>query len=304
MKQIVKARAGRKGGMKRVPKGFSSMSLEQRKAIAVEANRKRWQSDPSRIPIEANEISFRYEIEDHEPLIDRSDVNEPSAYATTIHGKILRSVDDAEGLQIGKIEAIRLELSEVVNDGYPVYDVFDHDGDAEVYYRLVDPKTGSFKDKYCDGDNGLDLLILDRLFIEEPYRGSGIGLLAMRALIRRFGGGCGVAALYANPFTYREDEPDRSGPEYKAGVKKLQSYYKKLGFKTVAGTEMMVMDLSTRQPEIKRYLRHDVRKEMDGRTDRTEAAADGEVVGRRGGADPAPDSKEATHSSLSGETHV
>ena len=107
------------------------------------------------------------------------------------------------------------------------------------------------------------MLIIDRVELLPGFRGASFGLVCMRALIMQLGLGCSVAALKAFPLQY---EPLPSQPKELMWHKKMQlgvlpaseanstaklkKYYSRLGFMSVRGTDLMILDLDLELPSI------------------------------------------------------
>lgn len=103
---------------------------------------------------------------------------------------------------------------------------------------------------------GRNLLLIDRIEILPAYRGYGLASLTMKALIRRFGRGAGMAVIKPFPLQFEMDLPnlygdwkewrqrmgysDMKGSEASA-TKALKAFYKKIGFKAFPKTKLMLM---------------------------------------------------------------
>jgi len=149
-----------------------------------------------------------------------------------------------------------------------VFDIFDSHSTSIGYFEtLYDLDSGSFKPQVAKAAYGDDyqwnpnLLILDRLIVYPKYRGHGVGLLALRALIHRLRVGVGLIAMKPYPLQYEAkflcesnaDERKRMElanfqlPQPKATAK-LRKYYGRLGFKMVPRTEYMVRSVELPLP--------------------------------------------------------
>ena len=103
-----------------------------------------------------------------------------------------------------------------------------------------------------------NILIIDRLELLPQLRGKNYGLACMRSAIRHFGVGCSIAAIKPFPLQNEAAFKDRTRPQspWSAQMQldqfsasevrstaKLRKYYSKLGFKSVKGTSLMVLNL-------------------------------------------------------------
>jgi GNAT superfamily N-acetyltransferase len=75
----------------------------------------------------------------------------------------------------------------------------------------------------------LNVLLLARLEIEPPYRGRGIGLIALSRMIKRRGKGCTWAVMKPYPLQFAAKDAEDT-PEFKNAYQKLVQYYAPLGF--------------------------------------------------------------------------
>src|SRR5262249_5731882 len=117
-------------------------------------------------------------------------------------------------------------------------------------------KTGEFKESVLklfgyDIVN-INLLILDRLEILPEYRGEGIGLACIYRCMQQYQHGCGLIALKPFPLQFEAiGESDKQDPwwqklalnafgtDQKICTRKLESYYRRLGFIKIPRTEVM-----------------------------------------------------------------
>ena len=132
------------------------------------------------------------------------------------------------------------------------------DDPYEFSEQLVNTLHGKFH-WYIDPEINIDsFLILDKLAIDPKYRGTGIGLVALDAIIRRFRLGTGFVVMFPYPLQYidysNKDDPNcevtkleeqwskptKPSTNVDADSQKLQAYYARLGFVPVAGTKLMV----------------------------------------------------------------
>ena len=87
-------------------------------------------------------------------------------------------------------------------DGNDIFDVFDSEGEAmSCNQSLFERGTEDFNEKTCQVALGggypwnPNSLLLDRLVIHPEFRGKGLGLHAIRALIQRLHQGVGLVVM-------------------------------------------------------------------------------------------------------------
>jgi len=107
-----------------------------------------------------------------------------------------------------------------------------------------------------------NFLILDRVEILRKYRGGGVGLLVLTALIEHFGAGAGVVGMKPFPLQLEPKESrDSSGwakrlrlddlpRDEKMATKKLKRYYGKLGFVEMKSTPFMFRSTAWELPSV------------------------------------------------------
>lgn len=145
--------------------------------------------------------------------------------------------------KIGTIELTYMDVWMAEQTGYDVFMLFDLI-DAEkqgVYQYLFDDNEPN--DEYIGMD--LDVMYIDKIFIEKEYRNIGIGSAIVKELpmlirnILKLKPGCLV--LLANPF---EIENKEFMPESdKNKIEKLIGFYQKNGFKRIENTQYLVKNM-------------------------------------------------------------
>ena len=172
----------------------------------------------------------------------------PIEYVVEIVGVIC---DPRVGEPVGRLFARRVELARAVTEGRcALPDVFD----AEQ--TLFDCYRGLYDVETClprEAPPGVpaahnDLLVIDLVEIDPARRGRGLGLAALLETIEVWGGGCDFACVDSSPIPSGEAPPegpavvrlDDDGPWV---VRKLQSYWARLGFVPLAGTSCSALDL-------------------------------------------------------------
>jgi GNAT superfamily N-acetyltransferase len=172
--------------------------------------------------------------------------------------------EDDEEVEIGLFSVKYVDVTGAMTERESIFDVFDSDSTCIQYFEALYGADDDIKPRVArlaHGDSYLwnpSLLILDRLVIYREYRGSGLGLVALRALIHRFRAGAGLIALKAFPLQFEGNHRVKPAgcDETKFGYdqfdvpmakasSKLRSYYRQVGFLQVPRTQFMV-----RSPEV------------------------------------------------------
>jgi len=183
---------------------------------------------------------------------------EPHDFIYETDGDLL-AIDDADNRSlIGKFRLYYIDVERALNDGMPIFDVFDSYAQTFDYYdSLFGNNSPEFSDalmKILDYDVfGSNVLILDRLEILPKYRGRGLGLSVMRNMIARFAGGAAVIAIKPFPLQFEPESSAEDQKKWRADLglttlsknkrnatKKLRNYYSRLGFVSMRGTSFMV----------------------------------------------------------------
>jgi GNAT superfamily N-acetyltransferase len=186
------------------------------------------------------------------------DVDEPITYLDQITGDVVAHHEGAPSQIAGRFNIYYVDCDGALNAGVSLFDVMDHDQEIHNYYAaLIDMDKGEFREEVvrATGSDFLvgNILVLDRLELLPPYRGSGQGLALLRAMIRSFGRGAGLVAMLPFPSQFGTLGEDASDPEWRdkmqltvmkrkksAAIKRLHTYYAALGFRDIPGTEYMV----------------------------------------------------------------
>jgi GNAT superfamily N-acetyltransferase len=194
--------------------------------------------------------------------------SEPYKYIHKTTGIVSIWNDDDEEETIGIFKIKVVDLQDAERDHVSAFDVMDaHSTTIRYFESLFNLNSDTLKDSLIDlldqrfgwfVNFPPNLLILDRLVIDPAYRGHGVGLNALDAIIRRYGLGIDLVAM--NPFPlqfesvgkkdiYSNEMEDldakwsatvaRKGT-LKANTKKLQAYYARLGFILAPKSDYMV----------------------------------------------------------------
>jgi len=154
-------------------------------------------------------------------------------------------MDSDEEVKIGKLEGNYFE-ADVVIDDYTFYEICDCKGaDLEPLAAAITDSNGYIKDSICEFDQ--NLMYIDRIYIDEEYRGAGIASFVIESLneILQY-------TTEINPSVYillpKPQEKDKKGnmcnveeeKQKEICMKKLLKLYKKLGFKKIRNTNYMI----------------------------------------------------------------
>ena len=200
---------------------------------------------------------------------------EPDRFVHFFSGEVLKMDRDLEDAVVGWFEAIYVDVETAIVEGESIFDMFDcHQVTYGYYQTLFDPETDEPRKEVLDLIYGKfmaewapNLLILDRLEILPAYRGRGVGLVALWGLMRVLGLGAGIVALTPFPLQAHgrpssEDEAarwdalqlDAMPTDLRRATAGLRRYYRRLGFKSLRGTDCMVRDARAKLPSLAKLL--------------------------------------------------
>jgi hypothetical protein len=187
----------------------------------------------------------------------RGRTGEEGEYGCTVHGSVLvRSADGTE-LNVGWVEATLYKINRAIKAGWDsVADVLEaHNEESAQYIELCSGGDGNIAMDVVE-QCGLNtrtpnLLIVERIYIDRAYRGYGLGLHAMRALLDTFRRQAQLVACQPYPFVgYDDREPKLvSRAESTAGQQKLRAYWSTAGFTQVGKSSIFVRSSKPRQCE-------------------------------------------------------
>ncbi len=184
-------------------------------------------------------------------------------------GKLFSSDDNDERKLVGKFRTYYVDVERAIDEGEPIFEVLDAHSSHLVEY--FEPLFGSEAPDFSNHllellDHeviGNNLLILDRLEILPQYRGKGLGLSVLRHMIARLSFGASLVALKPFPLQFETTSDTEAEKKWRAmlrldqlptdedaATEKLCQYYKRLGFRRLSGTPMMVMSTARPFPSI------------------------------------------------------
>lgn len=182
--------------------------------------------------------------------------NNPDDYVYDIKGDIYWSeIDDSDkgiSQKVGTLAAYLVDIVSAMNDKVSLLDVMDaHSDNVYRYYELlIDKKENDFKEDLIEGQErptNFNLLIIDHIEITPKYRGRNIGFAIISDLIRVFGNSCGYVAVESFPLQFedrdKKNATNKPTEDKELAILKLKSYYSKLGFNNIKGTDFMLLNL-------------------------------------------------------------
>jgi len=195
----------------------------------------------------------------------RAGLHEPAEtdFVHSITGRIIAESDARGEQDAGNIRASLVQFSEALDHGISEERLGDGiSGDiAEYGEHLFDPETGHPKEKIQNEFEtvDLDLLIIDYIVIHPEFRGLRIAEFAIHRMIDIFGTACGLVACKPWPLQFtpsiandpkalkRLALPDVSEGE---AIRKLRSYWSRLGFWPIRNTGIYVLSRCQRACEV------------------------------------------------------
>jgi len=172
--------------------------------------------------------------------------------------------EDGDEEEAGYLRASLVQFGAALDHGISAARLGDGiSGDISEYWeRLFDPETGYLKEEVQDEYEvvGLDLLIIDCVELYPKFRGLGIGASAVQRAIDVFGMGCGLIActpwpLQFTPAVASDQETLKRLETPKVGkdeaLRKLRSYWARLGFWPLGNTGIYVLSISQRGSDVR-----------------------------------------------------
>lgn len=198
-------------------------------------------------------------------FVVRAGLHEPveTDFVHSISGRIIAESEDSGEANAGNIQASLIQFSEALDHGISAERLGDGiSGDiAEYWEHLFDAETGHPKEEIQNEFEtvDLDLLIIDYIVIHPEFRGLGIAESAIHRLIDIFGTACGLIACKPWPLQFTPsiaNDPKAlkqlALPDISEGeaIRKLRSYWSRLGFWPIRNTGIYVLSRSQRACEV------------------------------------------------------
>ena len=182
-------------------------------------------------------------------------------FLQSISGKILVRAEDREREQeAGRITASLVQFGHARDHGISAEEMGDgiSGSVAEYWEQLFDMETDRWRAEIRDELEvcGSDLLIVDCIEIDPPFRGHQIGLVAVDRTIEIFGRGCALVAckpwplqftpaFMSNPRRMQRLKPP--GADKEESLRRLRLYWARAGFWPLGQTGVYVMSMSQRR---------------------------------------------------------
>ncbi|MHC1717645.1 MAG: hypothetical protein AB9883_03200 [Acidaminococcaceae bacterium] len=174
-----------------------------------------------------------------------------------IYKKSLDDLDDNKK-QIGYINLSILEVAKAMNNGWSAFDVTDSINQEwyNVFYEIIDQRTGDIKDKYFRIENSV--LYLEWFYIFKNFRGQNYAKRIMKSIDKivmfLLPIDFGLMVLHATPIEYDEIVNENGEtvlgslhnsaetiPDFDERTRRLLKLYKSAGFKNVKrGRNVMI----------------------------------------------------------------
>ncbi len=177
-------------------------------------------------------------------------------HLTNVSGVIVDADDDDSERIAGSISLYVVDVEGAERAGFGCSDLFDIEAETWPFYETCfDPQTDQLLPQVSRGAWNRNLLILSKLELLPDYRGRGAGLRVLRRCIHRFAGGCSLAVLRCFPLQFVATGGDPATAAWFAGMNlsqyttdrrqataRLMRHYQKLGFRSIEGTDLMVLN--------------------------------------------------------------
>jgi GNAT superfamily N-acetyltransferase len=182
-----------------------------------------------------------------------------SDFVHSISGSIVAEAPNEHEEDAGRIGASLVQFSLALDHGISTARLGDGvSGEISEYWEyLFDPESGYLKEEIQTEYEvvSLDLLIIDYIEVYPKFRGLGIGAYAINRTIDVFGSGCGLIACKPWPLQFtpaiasdakalkRLDAPNVAE---EAALRKLRTYWSRIGFWPLGNTGIYALSVSQR----------------------------------------------------------
>lgn len=203
---------------------------------------------------------------------DKEDM--PEAYVDEITVKIdavpshADADSEAAGERVGTQILHVVHFDQNMSDGFHSrVDVLDaHSAELSEYIHLLADFDDQewWRPELRIEQDAWNLVVFQTLYIEEKWRGFDLGLLVVSRLLDTFQAGCGVAATKPFPTQFSDYLEDKWVPPpgmvgtkheaFKVARRKLQRHWERIGFSSIAKTDLMIIDLACQRPSFKQAI--------------------------------------------------
>lgn len=203
-----------------------------------------------------------------------ADPGDSTEYILPIMADIMGTVDSQEdihperdepAIRLGTLELLRIKVGNAINDGAPLWDVFDGsqetmDAGSVLYDATFDEFRPAIGRLFPDAMAQEDILLVHRLVVLPFARGNDVGLAALYHSIRDWESGCALVLLKAYPLQFESSA--RESPLWKIGdlasfpqdeplaTKRLRAHYERLGFRRIERTAYLGLSPAARWPAL------------------------------------------------------
>lgn len=167
--------------------------------------------------------------------------------------------DDEKEVFIGRLEGNFFETVEELEDTDFINICDSISTDLTSMAAEITDKNGDIKDEICDYDE--NIMYIDRIYIEEKYRGLGIASYVIENLngILRYTSRIDPHVLVLLPAPQEKDESGslsevKDENEREKQLNKLLKFYKKLGFKNIKNSKYMFKRVRKRFYEMEEFI--------------------------------------------------
>jgi len=207
-----------------------------------------------------NEVLMYIEFNISDALLAEDSAN----FITTIYGKIFMGYDETKR-HVGDIEATYIDIESAINNGCPLFQVFDQlTQELCDYYKALFLPTGAIYKYIVNNELDFDwpesfdnLLLINRVRIYPHFRGKQYGLAAILRTIQKFGPACQFAILEVKPLQFAPEAQDyptmkleQLAANEKQATMKLKDHYAKMGFESIPDSNLMLFNRLYKQPSL------------------------------------------------------
>jgi GNAT superfamily N-acetyltransferase len=167
--------------------------------------------------------------------------SEDEGLILTIVGKIMDVDENNNQKTIGKVIAYRLDAERAERSRIDIWEAADaYMGELEELAAHI--YEGNYvKEKFCSSPNRCaNVLYISLLELRPRFRGRGFGLASIVRLIEMMAGRSELIVLKPFPLQY-QGKAERDSRAFDSDLKKLTKYYRRLGFRQLAGTPYLAL---------------------------------------------------------------
>lgn len=187
--------------------------------------------------------------------------DEPNRCVYRYNGEILGWEEDDDSdepnVKLGEIDVYYCDRIRALDEGQGFWAAMDDAGHdtMECYEALIDQKTGDWKRAVREfvGEDALimdNVLLINRLELEERFRGKGLARKVVDEVIKTFRSQCAVIACKPFPLQYSgymssENESEVKSPDdekrRRGAFKKVAAFWRAAGFRKLPSSEFYLL---------------------------------------------------------------